>query len=135
MKRLHTTTYKLYNKDNIRISILSDIHFSHKVKNKLDKLLKHLYNIILCTILYIIINTVCTINIINKLDDKKYRVTINLIINVLVAFGLSFKAIKTKDVVNIVISALTIVFASIFGIIDIFLLIFKGHVFEINTTK
>ena len=45
MKRLHTTTYKLYNKDNIRISILSDIHFSHKVKTKLDKLLKHLNSI------------------------------------------------------------------------------------------
>ncbi|MBE6160454.1 MAG: metallophosphoesterase [Lactobacillales bacterium] len=45
MKRLHTTTYKLYNKDNIRISIISDIHFSHGTLKKLNILLKHLTNI------------------------------------------------------------------------------------------
>lgn len=39
--------------------------------------------------LYIIINTFCTINIINKLDDKKYKVTIKLILNVLIATSIS----------------------------------------------
>lgn len=48
-----------------------------------------LLSIITSYILYIIVNTICTINIINKLDDKKYRVTINLIINVLIATSIS----------------------------------------------
>ena len=39
--------------------------------------------------LYIIINTFCTINIINKLDDKKYKVTVKLILNVLMATSIS----------------------------------------------
>lgn len=45
MKRLHTTTYELYNKDNIRISIISDIHFSRGSLKKLNILLNHLNNI------------------------------------------------------------------------------------------
>ena len=45
MKKLHTTTYKLYNKNNIRISIISDIHFSRGSLKKLEILLKHLTNI------------------------------------------------------------------------------------------
>lgn len=40
-------------------------------------------------VLYIIVNTVCTINIINKLDNKKYKATIKLIINVLIATTIS----------------------------------------------
>ena len=31
----------------------------------------------------------CTINVINKLDDKKYNVTLNLIIDVLIATTIS----------------------------------------------
>lgn len=45
MNILHTTTYKLHNKDNIKISILSDIHFNYNYKKKLDKLLKHINKI------------------------------------------------------------------------------------------
>lgn len=40
-------------------------------------------------IIYIIINTSCTINIINKLDDKNYKVTLKLIIDVLIATSVS----------------------------------------------
>ena len=40
-------------------------------------------------IIYIIVNTICTIKLINKLDDKKYRVTVNLIIDVLIATTIS----------------------------------------------
>lgn len=46
-----------------------------------------------------------------------------------------FKAIKSKDVVNIVIAAITIMFASIFGIVDIILLVINGRVFEIDSAK
>lgn len=45
--------------------------------------------IIISYIFYITMNTACTINIINKLDDKKYRITIKLIINVLIATTIS----------------------------------------------
>ena len=45
--------------------------------------------IILSYVLYIITNTVCTINIINELDDKKYKVNIKLIINVFIATSIS----------------------------------------------
>ena len=45
--------------------------------------------IIVSYVLYIIVNTVCTINIINKLDNKRYRVTIKLIIDVLIATTMS----------------------------------------------
>ena len=39
MNKIHTTTYKLYNKNDIRISIISDIHFSYRVIKKLKQLL------------------------------------------------------------------------------------------------
>lgn len=48
-----------------------------------------LLSIIVSYVLYIIVNTICTINIINKLDDKKYRITLKLIINVLIATTIS----------------------------------------------
>lgn len=40
-------------------------------------------------IFYIVVNTRCTINIINKLDDKKYDVNLKLIIDVLIATTIS----------------------------------------------
>lgn len=48
-----------------------------------------LISIIVSYILYIIVNTTCTINIINKLDNKRYRVTLKLIIDVLIATTIS----------------------------------------------
>lgn len=48
-----------------------------------------LLSIMVSYVLYITVNTICTINIINKLDDKKYRVTLKLIINVLIATTIS----------------------------------------------
>lgn len=45
--------------------------------------------IIISYILYIIVNTICTIYIINKLDNRKYRVTLKLIIDVLIATSIS----------------------------------------------
>lgn len=48
-----------------------------------------LLSIIVSYVLYVIVNTICTINIINKLDNKKYRVTIKLIIDVLIATTIS----------------------------------------------
>lgn len=45
MKFLHTTTYNLNNNNNLRISIISDIHFSYGVLKKLNRLLNHLNNI------------------------------------------------------------------------------------------
>lgn len=48
-----------------------------------------LLSIIVSYVLYIIVNTICTINIINKLDNKKYRITLKLIINVLIATTIS----------------------------------------------
>ncbi len=48
-----------------------------------------LFAIIISYTLYIIINTICTINIINKLDNKKYRVTLELLIDVLIATAIS----------------------------------------------
>lgn len=38
---------------------------------------------------YIIVNTICTIKLINKLDNKEYRVTVNLILDVLIATSIS----------------------------------------------
>lgn len=66
------------------IMLLIAIIISIIIKNYLLLLL-----IIVSYILYIIVNTVCTINIINKLDNKQYRVTIKLIINVLIATTIS----------------------------------------------
>lgn len=48
-----------------------------------------LFLIIVSYVLYIMVNTICTINIINKLEDKKYKVTLTLIINVLIATTIS----------------------------------------------
>lgn len=45
--------------------------------------------VIVSYVIYIIVNTLCTINIINKLDNKKYIVTIKLIIDVLIATTIS----------------------------------------------
>lgn len=66
------------------IVLLVSIIISIIIKNYLLLLL-----IIVSYVLYIIVNTVCTINIINKLDNKQYRVTIKLIINVLIATTIS----------------------------------------------
>lgn len=48
-----------------------------------------LLSIIVSYVIYIIVNTRCTINIINKLDNKKYRATLKLIIDVLIATTIS----------------------------------------------
>ena len=66
------------------IVLLASIIISINIKNYLLLLL-----IIISYDIYIIINTVCTINIINKLDNKKYKITIKLIINVLIATTIS----------------------------------------------
>ena len=48
-----------------------------------------LSSIIVSYALYVIINIIITIHIINKLDDKKYKVTLGLIIDVLIATSIS----------------------------------------------
>lgn len=43
MRLFHTTTYELYNKDDIKLCIISDIHFSKIVKDKkLNHILKYM---------------------------------------------------------------------------------------------
>lgn len=66
------------------ILLLVSIIISINIKNYLLLLL-----IIISYDIYIIVNTVCTINVINKLDNKKYVVTLRLIINVLIATTIS----------------------------------------------
>ena len=66
------------------IVLLVSIIFSIIIKNY-----ALLLSIIVSYVLYIIVNTICTINIINKLDNKKYRVTLKLIIDVLIATTIS----------------------------------------------
>lgn len=41
MKLIHTTIYKLYNKNDFKISIINDVHFSRKIGNKLELLLSY----------------------------------------------------------------------------------------------
>lgn len=48
-----------------------------------------LLSVIVSYVIYIIVNTICTINIINQLDHKEYKVPINMIINVLIATAIS----------------------------------------------
>ena len=69
MKIFHTTTYKLYNKDNIKISIISDIHFSYKTNRKLELLLNHLNKI---KPNYILIpgDLIDSVDMIEKQDEK-----------------------------------------------------------------
>lgn len=66
------------------ILLLISIIISIIVKNYVLLLI-----IIISYFFYIIVNTMCTINVINKLDDKKYNVTLNLIIDVLIATTIS----------------------------------------------
>ena len=66
------------------IVLLISIIISIIVKNYLLLLL-----IIVSYVFYIIVNTACTINIINKLDNKKYKVTLKLIVDVLIATTIS----------------------------------------------
>ena len=69
MKIFHTTTYKLYNKDNIKISIISDIHFSYKINRKLELLLNHLNKV---KPDYILIpgDLIDSVDMIEKQDEK-----------------------------------------------------------------
>ena len=69
MKNFNTTTYKLYNKDNIKISIISDIHFSYKTNRKLELLLNHLNKI---KPNYILIpgDLIDSVDMIEKQDEK-----------------------------------------------------------------
>lgn len=66
------------------ILLLISIIISIIVKNYVLLLI-----IIISYFFYIIVNTMCTINVINKLDDKEYNVTLNLIIDVLIATTIS----------------------------------------------
>lgn len=66
------------------IILLISIIISIVIKNYILLLL-----IIISYVFYIIINTMCTMNIINKLDNKKYNITLKLIIDVLIATTIS----------------------------------------------
>lgn len=66
------------------IIILISIIASILIKNYILLLI-----IIVSYVFYIIVNTICTINVINKLDNRKYNVTLELIINVLIATTIS----------------------------------------------
>lgn len=48
-----------------------------------------LLTIIVSYVFYIIVNTMCTIHIINKLDNKSYKVTLKILMNVLIATAIS----------------------------------------------
>ncbi len=66
------------------IVLLVSIIFSIIIKNYVL-----LFAIIVSYIVYIVINTICTINVINKLDNRNYRVNIKLIIDVFIATSIS----------------------------------------------
>ena len=66
------------------IILLLSIIFSIIIKNYVLLLI-----LIVSYVFYIIVNTICTIKIINKLDNKEYNVTLKLIIDVLIATTIS----------------------------------------------
>ena len=73
MKCFHTTNYKIYNniKNDIKVLLLSDIHFSKKVKNKkLDMITKYI-NRIKPNYILISGDIVDSVDIINNLIEKE----------------------------------------------------------------
>ena len=71
MRSFHTTTYNLYNKNDIKLCIMSDIHFSKYLKNKkLNRIIKYIDKI---KVDYILIpgDLIDSVNDIENINEKE----------------------------------------------------------------